>query len=37
MKKYGTQGKCVVETAYCTESEYYGGTVRTMWNRLKSR
>ena len=37
MKKYGTQGKCVVETAYCTESAYYGGTVRTMWNRLKSR
>lgn len=36
IKKYGAQGECVVETTYCAESEYYSGTARTIWNRLKS-
>lgn len=36
MKKYGTSGECALETVYCTSSDYYGGTVKTLWNRIKS-
>lgn len=34
-KKYGSQGRCKIETVYCTASDYYGGTLKTIWNRLK--
>lgn len=35
MKKYGTQGQCDLKTVYCTSSDYYGGMVKTLLNRLK--
>ena len=35
MKRYGSQGQCALETVYCTASDYYGGTVKTLLNRLK--
>ena len=37
IKKYGSQGQCGLETVYCTSSAYYGGTVKTLLNRLKSQ
>ena len=37
IKKYGLQGQCGLETVYCTSSAYYGGTVKTLLNRLKSQ
>ena len=36
IKKYGTQGQCGLEIAYCTSADLYGGQVRAFWNRLKS-
>ncbi|ASK28577.1 DUF4189 domain-containing protein [Neisseria chenwenguii] len=36
-KKYGSQGNCELQTAFCTDKNYYGGTVRNLWNRLKTR
>ncbi|WP_253453468.1 DUF4189 domain-containing protein [Neisseria perflava] len=37
VKKYGSAGQCALEIVYCTDSSYYGGTVKTIWNRLKSK
>ena len=37
IKKYGSQGQCGLETVYCTSNAYYGGTVKTLLNRLKSQ
>lgn len=36
ISRYGTQGQCALETVYCTASDYYGGTFKTLLNRLKS-
>ncbi len=35
IKKYGTAGRCGLETVYCTASDYYGGTLKTLLNRFK--
>ncbi len=35
IKKYGTQGQCGLEIAYCTSADLYSGQVRAFWNRLK--
>ncbi|MCF7521797.1 DUF4189 domain-containing protein [Neisseria sp. ZJ106] len=35
LAKFGTQGQCALQTVYCTASDYYGGTFKTLLNRLK--
>lgn len=35
-KKFGTEGQCAIEASFCTASDYYGGAVKTLWNRIKS-
>ncbi|STZ75691.1 DUF4189 domain-containing protein [Bergeriella denitrificans] len=35
MKKYGSAGQCTLEVTYCTASDYYGGMLKTLINRLK--
>jgi len=37
IKKYGSQGQCALETVYCTSETYYQGTVKTLWEKIKSR
>lgn len=34
-KKFGTQGQCAVEASYCTASDYYGGALKNLWNRIR--
>lgn len=36
IKKYGSQGQCALETVYCTSETYYQGTVKTLWEKIKS-
>lgn len=35
-KKFGTEGQCGIEASFCTSSDYYGGAMKTLWNRIKS-
>lgn len=36
LRKFGSEGRCAIEASFCTASDYYGGAVKTLWNRIKS-